>query len=287
MSTVIEPHRRTAIRWSPIAVYLAVTFLFAWLLWGYWVAAMPPGGLVISPAFIACAIVGGLAPSMAGLAARWIEVGPAGARDLLGAAGRSVPWRYVALAVLAVPATAVVSSLVQWRVIGPLHWPGVSLIAMALVWPLMAALGEEFGWRGFLLPRLETAWGLLPAALVVGLVWGVWHLPADFVGLKGYGDLFWLAFLINGPIVLTGHSIIISWLWRKTGRNTLTAIIYHWSVTASAMLAPTAGTEGVSGLTAACIGAGLIWVVAAVLLVARQKDFSDLDGRLVAGFGGS
>ena len=91
--------------------------------------------------------------------------------------------------------------------------------------------------------------------------------------------------MINGPIVLTGHSIIISWLWRKTGRSTLAAILYHWSVTASAMLAPAAGAEGVTGLVAAGVGAGLIWVVAGALLVARPKDFTDLDSPLVAGGG--
>jgi hypothetical protein len=51
---------------------------------------MPPGGLVVSPAFIACTIVGGLAPSLAGLATLWIETGPVGARELLATAFRPV-----------------------------------------------------------------------------------------------------------------------------------------------------------------------------------------------------
>ena len=285
MSDATEQPRNPAVPWSPIAVYLAATFVFAWLLWGYWVVAMPPGGLVVSPAFIVCAIVGGLAPSLAGLAASWLKGGSNGVRELLATVWRPVQWRYLATATLVVPAAAAVSSLIQWQAIGPLRWPDVSLIVMAFVWPMMAALGEEIGWRGFLLPRFERAWGLLPAAITIGLIWGLWHLPADFVGLKGYGSLFWVAFLINGPIVLTGHSIIISWLWRKTGRSTLAAILYHWSVTASAMLAPAAGAEGVTGLVAAGVGASLIWVVAGALLVARPKDFTNLDSPLVAGGG--
>ena len=43
----------------PIALFLALTFGWAWLLWGHWVFAMPPGGLVLSPAFLLMAVVGG------------------------------------------------------------------------------------------------------------------------------------------------------------------------------------------------------------------------------------
>jgi membrane protease YdiL (CAAX protease family) len=279
MNVTNEPMRNRAHGKGPIIVYLASTFLFAWLLWGYWVVAMPAGGLLVSPAFIACAIIGGLAPSLGSVAASWAEAGSAGVRQLLATVRRTVEWRYVAIALIVVPASAVASSLLQWWTIGPLNWPDAALIGMALIWPFMAAMGEEFGWRGFLLPRFDRAWGLLPSAVVVGLIWGVWHLPADFVGLKGYGNLFWLAFLINGPIVLTGHSIIISWLWRRTGQSTLAAILYHWSITVSAMLAPTAGTDGVSGLAAAGIGAGLIWVVAGALLFFRRNDFDGPTGR--------
>lgn len=254
--------------------FLILTFAWAWVFWGYWVVAMPPGGLVITPAFIACAIVGGLAPSLSAFAVRWYQSGAAGALQLLSTAQlRPLPARYVAIALLAMPATTIVSVLLQAAFVGPLKVPDAALLGMALVWPIMAALGEEFGWRGVLLPRLAAAWGLLPAAIVVGIIWGVWHLPADFVALKGYGDLFWLAFLVNGPIVLTAHSIIISWIWHKTGRSTLAAIVYHWSVTASAIAAPTAGADGISGLVAAAIGASLVWVVALCLLLFRRTDF--------------
>lgn len=41
--------------------------------------------------------------------------------------------------------------------------------------------GEELGWRGFALPRLLERWNGLTAALVLGMIWGVWHLPAFFI----------------------------------------------------------------------------------------------------------
>ena len=48
-------------------------------------------------------------------------------------------------------------------------------------------LGEELGWRGFLLPRLAARQGPLRASLVVGLLWGLWHLPAFW--LPGTGKV--------------------------------------------------------------------------------------------------
>jgi membrane protease YdiL (CAAX protease family) len=259
-------------------MFLLGAFAGAWVLWGYWVVAMPPGGLQISPLFIACALLGGLAPSLSALAVSQVTGGSQALRELVGSL---LKWRIgfgpAAVAVFLVPAVTIVSVGLQYLFIGPLRWPDPALLAMAVVWPILAAVGEEIGWRGFLLPRLDARLGLLTAAIIVGVVWGLWHLPADYIALKGYGDWFWLAFLINGPIVLTAHSVIMAWLWRRTS-STLVAIIYHFSITASAIIAPSAGSEGISGVLAAAYGAGLMWLAALALLIVRGQDFS-LHGR--------
>ena len=100
-----------------------------------------------------------------------------------------------------------------------------------------------------------------------------WHLPADYVGLKGYGDLFWLVFLINGPLVLTAHSVIMTWLWQRTNGSTLAVVLYHWSITASAIVAPSAPGHGWQGIISAAIGVGALWLVAVLLLAIRRRDF--------------
>jgi hypothetical protein len=87
-------------------------------------------------------------------------------------------------------------------------------------------------------------------------------------------EWFWLAFLINGPIVLTAHAIIITWLWHKSRHSMLAALLYHWSVTATAIIAPASMAEGPPGLFTAAIGAGVVWVVAMGLLVLRRADFA-------------
>lgn len=260
---------------SSVAIFLGLTFAWAWLLWGYWVVAMPPGGLQISAAFMVCAIVGGFAPSLSAAVLAFRGDGRRGLRDLVTPVlrRRLAPSQW-AIAILLVPATAILSALIQPVVIGPLRWPDPSILAVALVWPLMAAAGEEIGWRGYLLPRLEQRFGLLGAALLIGLVWGLWHLPADYVALKSYGPWFVPAFLVNGPFVLTAHSIILAWLWRRTGGSLLAVIVYHFSITASAMVGPSAGTEGWTGVVSAGIGAALLWAAALALVTFRRNDFN-------------
>jgi membrane protease YdiL (CAAX protease family) len=138
----------------------------------------------------------------------------------------------------------------------------------------MASLGEEVGWRGYLLPRLAPRWGLVPAALAIGLLWGLWHLPADYIALKAYGPLFWLAFLINGPIVLTAHSIIVSVLWARSARSLLVALLYHWGITFSAIVAPSVGGESPSALAASAVGAAAVWIAAAIALFVHRSTVS-------------
>jgi uncharacterized protein len=251
---------------APVAVFLAITFAWAWSLWGYWLFAMPPGGIVITPAFMVTAIVGGLAPSSAAIVTAWMLSGRAGVSSLLGGVlnWRASPlWYLLALAI--VPLASLISALLQSAFIGPLKPVDPALIAVAAIWPLMAALGEEFGWRGFLFPRLLQRFGYIGAALVIGIIWGLWHLPADYVGLKGMGEWFWLAFLLNGPVVLTAHALIMAFISKRSGGNLLLMILYHWSITASAMLFPAAGSDSLSSLAATGLGCMVLWLIAIVL----------------------
>jgi membrane protease YdiL (CAAX protease family) len=81
-------------------------------------------------------------------------------------------------------------------------------------------LGEELGWRGYALPRLLSGpRSVLGAALLLGVIWGVWHLPAFFVAGTSQHDahmgIFWL---ILGT---TLSSVIMTWLYRHTNGDVL------------------------------------------------------------------
>lgn len=82
-------------------------------------------------------------------------------------------------------------------------------------------LQEEFGWRGFLLPRLQKKFHPIYSAVIVGVVWSLWHLPMFFISGTGYNN-----FLVY-MLVTTILSIEITWIYNKTNGSLLFPIFIH------------------------------------------------------------
>ncbi len=125
-----------------------------------------------------------------GAAAAYLAAGkPGSLLDWLGVRVRGLTWIGLgALAVLVAYTIALpVSALAGLRLgaCGPLEDSGPWIIAALLMAGVaagltvnaVAAFGEEAGWRGYLLVRLSSVAGFWPSALVVGVVWGLWHAP--------------------------------------------------------------------------------------------------------------
>ena len=75
----------------------------------------------------------------------------------------------------------------------------------------IGGLGEEIGWRGFMMPRLEKKMGIGPAILVGGIIWGVWHYPINYYGHNfgtGYWGEPWLGFLIFTIFTITDNALL-------------------------------------------------------------------------------
>jgi len=86
-------------------------------------------------------------------------------------------------------------------------------------------LGEEFGWRGYFLPRLLTAYRPATAALLLGVLWGIWHYP--LYANSVFSTLPRGASFVTSTICF---SILMTILWFRTRGNILVAILFHWSV---------------------------------------------------------
>jgi membrane protease YdiL (CAAX protease family) len=84
-------------------------------------------------------------------------------------------------------------------------------------------LQEEFGWRGYALPRLQGRFNALVSSIIIGFMWGLWHLPYFFIGTEltyAYGII---------PQIITAIllSILLTWLFNNTGGSVLVALIFH------------------------------------------------------------
>ncbi|MGB3635449.1 MAG: CPBP family intramembrane glutamic endopeptidase [Rubrobacteraceae bacterium] len=97
---------------------------------------------------------------------------------------------------------------------------------------LIAGLGEEPGWRGFALPRLETRYAPVVATLVLGLAWAFWHLPLVFVdprfphGFTSLAPLVFMALLTLVGIALM--AFFYTWIYNVT-QSVLLVMLLHGS----------------------------------------------------------
>ena len=172
--------------------------------------------------------------SVAGFAAWYVEGGWPAVKDLARRCARAaVPLRWWLLA-LAFP---MVYQVVAFAIHG-LSTGGVGEIqpaAIADYWSkaglallLTGPLGEEAGWRGFLLPRLLERHTSLGASLLLGLIWAVWHVPIflhnEFSTLHG-------TLIFTGTIVC--YTVVMTVLFLHTRQSVLLAIVIHWTFNVS------------------------------------------------------
>ena len=109
----------------------------------------------------------------------------------------------------------------------------INILITALFINLLPALGEEIGWRGWLLPKL-LRFGPWPAILLSGVIWGLWHAPLILLGYNYPGTPGWLALLamVGFSTIMGG---IFGWL-RLRGGSVWPAALAHSSLNASATL---------------------------------------------------
>jgi membrane protease YdiL (CAAX protease family) len=86
-------------------------------------------------------------------------------------------------------------------------------------------LGEELGWRGFALPRLLKGRSALSAGVILGIIWGVWHLPAFIIAGTPQNNMSFPLFMI-GVVAL---SVLMTWAFKGTGGSVLAAALIHWT----------------------------------------------------------
>ncbi|HEY0736096.1 MAG TPA: CPBP family intramembrane glutamic endopeptidase [Herpetosiphonaceae bacterium] len=251
--------------------------------WGVWIPlVLASQGLIalpLSPTLLT--LIGAFGPSLAALLLKATTEQWAGVRRLLG---RLLIWRVGLqwyLVVLAWPAVLSLLTTAVHVIVGqpapdfthpplldvyPLP-PEMAAAGWTLLVPLIfvqqlllsSPMGEEIGWRGYTLPRLQTRTSPLVASIVLGLIWSVWHLPLYLTPGHPLANQFfgWL------PLGLIPTTILFTWVFNHTRGSLLLALLFHAAINITDLfLARTA--------TLPLISPVLTWLVA--LLVVRLGD---------------
>ncbi len=104
----------------------------------------------------------------------------------------------------------------------------VGLIALLIMITITGAMGEELGWRGFALPRLQTGMGALSASIILGVIWVIWHSPLWFAGL-GFEEIPFLAYAIIG----ISFTVLVTWACNNSNGSLVIASLFHLTLNIS------------------------------------------------------
>ncbi|MGD0152953.1 MAG: CPBP family intramembrane glutamic endopeptidase [Thermacetogeniaceae bacterium] len=251
-----------------LLAFFGLTFLLNWGLWGLLVFS-PQFRLLTgitgpdNPVFI---VVGGCAPTIAALFLVSAVYGPSGLGSFLARLLRwNVGiWWYVGLTALFVGLdlfVRLVTTLTGGYVPAISYSPALSVpLALLTLVTTTGPLGEELGWRGLALPLLQRRYSPLAASLILGCIWGAWHIPAFlFSGSPQSINTFPLYFIY----ILCG-TILMTAVYNATGGSLPLLIIVHWLFNLN-------GAMAINGIEPLGVGIMCAVLLAAALVISLSK----------------
>jgi uncharacterized protein len=232
-TTAATPSRiTTTARAFPLAAYFVLAYALSWLI-------LVPAGLGLLPDSSAGVLV--WLPPFGPAVAAFIVTGLTGGRSAVGQLlRRLVQWRvgirWYLLVLIGIPLIELLGAFVVLGSV-PLedlahNWPVIftGYPIYVLYVAIFTGMGEEPGWRGFALPRLQERHGPLLATAVLSVVWAAWHLPnVLFGGWTGLSFSLWLAQCVASAFVYT-------WVYNHTGGSILMAALLHGAINGSSGL---------------------------------------------------
>ena len=257
--------------------------------WACWLLVLRLGGLPFEmgpwngPR--ALVLLGTFMPAIVAMALTAAREGRAGLRTLLSRLFRAdVHAGWYAFAILYWFAIQLAAGVIHRAAWGT--WPRFN----ADPWPLMLAAalfstliggqaGEEIGWRGYALPRLAARMGLRAASILLGILWGVWHLPLFYMpGADLHGQS--LPFYV---VVTTALSVTMAWVYAGTRGSLLVTMLMHAAINNFRPFSLGRVDPGdplsVSRAPFPWLAAAVASVVAVILLVRmRGADAAAIDG---------
>jgi membrane protease YdiL (CAAX protease family) len=231
-----------------LITFFAIAFAFTWALLPYAAGSIPISLVALTGPAVAAFTTAALA----------------GRREVNDLARRVTAWRvpvrwYAIALLLPLGVTALRTAIeTVMEVDGPVELQPIALLSL-VVFVLVA--GEEIGWRGFALPRLQNRYGPWVASALLGLVWAVWHFPLFFMtSMPQYGTPFF-----SYVPYLIALSLILTVLGMTTRGSVIIATVFHGSVNTIGIV-----NDGANAIERGWSNA-LSYGIAAIILVALMR----------------
>jgi uncharacterized protein len=214
----------SVVRRHPVISFVVLTYAITWTLWAPLVVFR---GQIPGPLAFVLIVLGSNVPSVLGILFVALLRGRSGVRILLGRLLRArigLRW-YLAAVTLAVPALCAVWVSTLLGGPSPVVVTTISAVVVSFLFSIFpgSAVGEELGWRGFALPRLQARHSALASSLIVGAAWGIYHFPLFLLGSPIRPFALFLPFAIGCVIM----SIFYTWMYNGTGGSLLIVVLLH------------------------------------------------------------
>ena len=223
---------------KPILSFFVLTYIISWAIWTpiviYYYRNPFPISFAETPVLlILCAFLGFFGPTFSALIMAGLEGGSNGIKKLFSGWRR---WRVGIQWYLAILVSQIVIQLVATQLYITLSdvSPNVTWSAWYGVFPMFlqaaligGAIAEETGWRGYALPRLMKTKSALTSSIIIGLIWGAWHLPISLIPGANFpvplNPVLFAVFLLNAIFI----SVIMTWLFNNTRGSIFICYLYH------------------------------------------------------------
>lgn len=221
---------RRSIPSSAVFTLFGLTFLITWGVVAIYV--LLPGWAIATFGEISGShplfFLGTWAPAISAFALVFAFGGAHGTKSFLS---RMLYWRcstgWVLFVLFGIPAVYAVGSLLKGGpLLAPIPPEGAG--AMVALLFMMLTLGpiEEFGWRGIAQPILQRHIAPIWAGITIGIVWGIWHLPAFFLSGTVFATWSFLPFFI-GNITL---AVLVTPMFNRAQGSLLWPMLFHWQL---------------------------------------------------------
>jgi len=217
--------------------FFALTFAWSWACWVLSSIMKTEASVTARALFL----IGGFGPGIAAVSVVGFCCGRIG---LLHWLGRCLQWRVgwcwfglaLALPVIVMGMAAAVHVLLGGTMPpSPAIGHGLMVAAnFVLVFLVGGPLGEEFGWRGYALPELQKRWGWQTASIVLGALWGIWHVPLFYINGTSQSQTSILTFSVSAVAL----SVVFSALFNQTRQSVLPALVLHTAINSLPSIIP-------------------------------------------------
>ena len=213
----------------PLRWFFILTFAITWGLAGIYFAGNALfdrflGEMSVTNPFFILAVWG---PNIAGVILTGVNEGWRGILHLLKKfipVRANIAWYLVALFLFPF-AGLLVNAITGTPVkITAMHSGEILTVALAIL--ISGPLGEELGWRGFALPKLLKSYSATLAGIILGLIWGLWHLPSFFASGLPQGSIQIPLFLVAAVAI----SVIVTWIFVNTKGNVFISFLVHYTL---------------------------------------------------------